>query len=169
MARDAREFERLYVEHEPVLYRYLARRLGPARAEDAVAEAFAVAWRTFPEVDRSLAVRTWLLGLALDYVRARRDDEIAYLGVARDRPEGASPVAVALAELDPVDRDMLTLRVWADLSDEAIAHVTQQPIESIGARIRAAHDHVRLRAGSRARARRVSAGGNQSRAAGNHT
>jgi RNA polymerase sigma-70 factor (ECF subfamily) len=165
MARDARAFERLYVEHEPELYRYLARRLGPTKAEEAVAEAFAVAWRGFPEVDSSLALRTWLLGLAVDYVRTRRDDELEYLGVLP--PHRPSAVGSALAELDPVDRDMLTLRVWAGLSDESIAEVTQLPLDAVGRRIRAAHDHVRRRATAPDPAR--SAPGNRVAHRGNHT
>jgi len=168
MARDARAFERLYVEHEPELYRYLARRLGPTKAEDAVAEAFAAAWRGFPDVDASLAMRTWLLGLAVEYVRTRRDDELEYLGVPHAHT--ASPVALALAELDPVDRDMLTLRVWAGLSDDGIAEVTSVPVESVGVRVHAAHEHVRRRATGHRRAHRpCESEGNRDHFEDNHT
>lgn len=143
MARDARAFEELYEEHEPALFRYLARRLGPTKAEDAVAAAFAAAWHAYPDLDGRVAVRTWLLGLAVEHLRRCRQDELAYLdGAHTDRP---SAVATALAELDPIDRDMLTLRVWADLSDEGIAAVTCVPVEAVQRRVRAAHDHVRRR------------------------
>lgn len=143
--RNAVAFEQLYLDNEAALFDYLARRLGPGGAEDAVAETFAAAWQCFAHLEASMKVRTWLMGFAIERLRARRDDELAYLDCAH---AGASAprVARALAELEAIDRDMLTLRVWAELSDECIAQLTGLPSDLVGQRVRAALQFVRRRA-----------------------
>jgi DNA-directed RNA polymerase specialized sigma24 family protein len=158
-------FEQLYVDHEPDLYGYLARRLEPSVAEDTVAEVFALAWQRFSARDPATSARTWLLGLALERLETRRDDELAcleHLASGRFTPAAASScphVADALAELDAIDRDMLTLHVWADVSHESVAVLTGLSAEIVHRRIAGAYSFVRDRAGH----------GNRGSGTGNHT
>lgn len=142
--RNAAAFEQLYLDNEAALYDYLARRLGPSSAEDAVAETFAAAWQCFAHLETSTKVRTWLMGFAIEKLRARRDDELAYLDCAH-AGSSAPRVARALAELEAIDRDMLTLRVWAELSDECIAQLIGLPSDLVGQRVHAALQFVRHR------------------------
>jgi RNA polymerase sigma-70 factor (ECF subfamily) len=163
--RSARAFEQLYLENEPLLYRYLARRLDPDAAEQTVAEVFALAWQRLPARDPAITVRTWLLGLAVERLATRRADELAWLrqlanpSIAAVTPCSHPHVAHALAQLDPIDRDMVTLHVWAGVSRETVALLTGVPAESVHGRIDRAHSFVRHHTGTL---------GNHPRNNGNH-
>jgi DNA-directed RNA polymerase specialized sigma24 family protein len=103
-----------------------------------------------------------LLGLALERLDGRRDDEIVYLecfartGVdplaSKDgcvEPAPFSPsVASALAALEGADRDMLTLDAWAGLSTAAIAQITGLTNQAVAARVDAARQLVREHLGA---------------------
>ncbi len=116
-------FEQLYIEHEAALYDYLVRRLDASTAEGAVAAVLASAWQQFGTRDLDLGVRTWLLGLTLAHLENHRVAELAHLKrLSVDHHD--HDVARALAELDPLDRDMLTLHVWAGVEHESVAVIT---------------------------------------------
>lgn len=140
-------FERLYVEHERELYDYLARRLDAPAAEGAVAEVLALAWQRFGTRDRDLDVRTWLLGLALAHLGQHRVAEVAHLKRLSVSHHGHE-VARALAELDPLDRDMLTLHVWAGVAHESVAAITGLSPAATRRRIDQAYAFVERRSGA---------------------
>lgn len=153
-ARGATAFESFYTDHEAELYAYLARRLDVATAEAVVAECFALAWAGFSTRDRSVCTNTWLFGLALERLRARRDDELAYLDriatidVDLGHRDECAHVAAALAQLDAVDRDMLTLHVWAGVSHESVASLLGLPTGLVERRVSGAYEFVQARAAS---------------------
>jgi RNA polymerase sigma-70 factor (ECF subfamily) len=144
-ANTAAAFERLFAEHESELYGYLVRRLDSATAERAVADVFAAAWWGFCHRDPVPCPRTWLYGLAIERVRAHRRIEIAQLALLarrRARSPGVPAVARALADLDPLDRDMLTLHVWAGVEHESVAELVGLPVAAARRRIARAHAAV---------------------------
>ena len=140
-------FEQLYAEHERELYEYLARRLDAPTAEGAVAEVLARAWQQFGTRHRDLDVRTWLLGLALEQLEHHRVAELAHLRRISVSHQGHD-VARALAELDPLDRDMLTLHVWAGVEHESVAAMTGLSPAATRRRIDQAYAFVERRAGA---------------------
>lgn len=158
--RDAAAFERVYHDNEDMLFDYLARRLGPRRAETAVAETFAVAWQQFPDLAPDICLRAWLLGLALERVEELRREELEYLSQAVLEPDEptdertdpalceahlASRVARALTDLGPFDRDLLTLHLWTDLGPASLAELTGMRVAALTQRLRMARRFVRER------------------------
>jgi RNA polymerase sigma factor (sigma-70 family) len=142
----AADFEEVFREHFAPVYRFIARRIGTALAEDLAAEVFATAYRRRAAFrpDRG-TVRSWLYGIATNLVRAHWRDEQHLLDLdARLAPlvPGPSPgtdhfadaaderviasslaprIAGALAALNREQRDVLLLHAWAGLSHEEIA------------------------------------------------
>jgi DNA-directed RNA polymerase specialized sigma24 family protein len=146
-AGDSVEFERLYLEHERELYDYLARRLDAATAESAAAEVFARAWQQYPTRATELDDRSWLLGIALAHLERHRGAEVKQLEhLSRSHP--GHDVARALAELDPLDRDMLTLHVWLGVEHDSVAVMTGLPAATARRRIEQAYAFVERRAGA---------------------
>jgi len=65
------DFEAAFREHFPLVYRFIARRVGAAIAEDLAAETFATAYRRRAAFDPGLgSLRSWLLGIATNLVRS---------------------------------------------------------------------------------------------------
>lgn len=137
----AADFEAAFAEHFPPVYRFIARRVGPALAEDLAAETFATAYRRRARFDPGRAsLRSWLYGIAANLVRNHWRAEQHLLALdARLVPEVdlsgsyeavdqrvtaamlAPKLAAALAQLTRDQRDVLLLHAWAELSHEEIA------------------------------------------------
>ncbi len=67
---DPADFEAAFQQHFPPVYRFIARRVGPALAEDLAAETFATAYRRRATFDPGRAsLRSWLYGIAANLVR----------------------------------------------------------------------------------------------------
>jgi RNA polymerase sigma factor (sigma-70 family) len=141
----AADFEAAFREHFAPVYRFIARRVGTALAEDLAAEVFATAYRRRAayQPDRG-AVRSWLYGIATNVVRDhwRAEQQLLELD-ARVAPDSLEPrssvqfadaaderviaaslaprIAGALAALNRDQRDVLLLHAWADLSHVEIA------------------------------------------------
>jgi RNA polymerase sigma-70 factor, ECF subfamily len=142
---DPADFEAAFGQHFPPVYRFIARRVGPALAEDLAAETFATAYRRRASFDPGRAsLRSWLYGIATNLVRnhwraeqhllaldARLVPEVEVSGSAEavdDRVTAAmlAPrLASGLARLTREQRDVLLLCVWAELSHEEIAAVLE--------------------------------------------
>jgi RNA polymerase sigma factor (sigma-70 family) len=136
-------FEAAFREHFPPVYRFIARRVGPALAEDLAAETFATAYRRRASFEPGRgSLRSWLYGIAINLVRNHWRSEQHLLALdARlvpdtDLPDGAESVdqrviaamlaprlAAALGELTRDQRDVLLLHAWAELSHDEIAAV----------------------------------------------
>jgi DNA-directed RNA polymerase specialized sigma24 family protein len=147
-------FERIYVEHEHALFGYLVRRFDRATAEIAVAEVLARAWQDFATRDTTVDERVWIFGLALEHLEQHRAAELAHLEDLAVRPNAPISsgqrrhVARALADLDPLDRDLLTLHVWAGVEHESLGELTGLPAATARRRVDRAHAFVRRRAGA---------------------
>jgi RNA polymerase sigma-70 factor (ECF subfamily) len=127
-AAEAR-FETLYEQCYGRVLAYALRRAAPEVAHDVVGDTFLVAWRRIDSVPEDAL--PWLLGVARKTLAnhrrsARRQD--ALVGELRAEeatalrespqfePGELEAVALALERLSDVDRELLRLTVWDDLS-----------------------------------------------------
>lgn len=164
---DGERFAAVYDRHVRRLYRYACRRLGADTAEDAVADAFLVAFgaRTRYDLTRPDA-GPWLFGiLSKEISRRQRTELIRYRALRRtgqDRPvdgpeqrvaDGVTAAAQrgrlarALADLAPGDRDVLLLVAWGDLSYQEVADALDIPIGTVRSRLNRARRTVRAALG----------------------
>jgi RNA polymerase sigma-70 factor, ECF subfamily len=148
-------FEAAFQEHFPPVYRFVARRVGPALAEDLAAETFATAYRRRGSFEPGRgSLRSWLYGIATNLVRNHWRAEQHLLALdARlipetDLPDSADAIderviatmlaprlAAALAELTRDQRDVLLLHAWAELSHEEIATVLGIALGTVRSRL----------------------------------
>ncbi|MEO8084770.1 MAG: RNA polymerase sigma factor [Ardenticatenales bacterium] len=127
--RSSAQFEALYRTAWPRVVDYLRFRIGPDDAADVAAEVFVRAWKARAQYapDRG-EPEAWLWGIARnaarDHRRAPRPpidlDAVADVADASLAEHGAgveatARVAVALAMLEPIDRDIVALRFGGGL------------------------------------------------------
>lgn len=157
------QFAVLYDRHSGHIYRYLTRRLGSVIAEDLTADVFVSAFESRSRFDTSRpSARPWLYGIASNLAAKHRRSEVRALrALART---GVDPVADswtdaadqrvaaqslnrqlarALADLPRVDRDVLLLVAWADLSYEEVANALAVPVGTVRSRLHRARRKVR--------------------------
>jgi RNA polymerase sigma-70 factor (ECF subfamily) len=144
--------EALYTDHAAAVGAYVARRSGPASAEDVVMEVFVIACRRLEAIPSEPL--PWLLGCARRVLAnqrrgARRADaltaRIALAGggePARTTDDGR--VAAALGGLGERDREVLFLSAWEGLEPSAIATVLG--CSPVAARMRLHRARARLAA-----------------------
>jgi RNA polymerase sigma factor (sigma-70 family) len=164
---DPADFEAAFQQHFPPVYRFIARRVGPALAEDLAAETFATAYRRRATFDPGRAsLRSWLYGIAANLVRNHWRAEQHLLALdARLVPEvdvsGSSAavderitaamlaprLAAGLAQLTHDQRDVLLLSAWAELSHEELAAVLGIAPGTVRSRLSRARAALRERLG----------------------
>ncbi|MEU4230861.1 RNA polymerase sigma factor [Nonomuraea sp. NPDC026600] len=137
---DPEAFGELFRRHAPRLHAYIKRRLGPALADDVVAEAFATAFRQRERFDGRSEFGAWLWGIASNLLaKHHRQETRMYKAFARtgvdpaedglaelvsDRVAAAAHgprLAKALASLSAQDRSAVLLLAWGELSYAEIA------------------------------------------------
>jgi RNA polymerase sigma factor (sigma-70 family) len=154
-------FESLYTATWRDILGYALRRIrDEAGAADVAAEVFAVAWRRRTEIPPPPRDRLWLFGVArLTVANHRRGEtrrarlatvlreQIAELvpdpAAAVLARQDAAVVLDGLRQLDPVDRELLTLVAWEQLSPTEAAVVVG--INASTARVRLHRARNRLR------------------------
>jgi RNA polymerase sigma factor (sigma-70 family) len=146
------DFDRLWREHAPGLFSFLAYRTGDrALAEDVLADAFERAIRGRRGFDRRKArEKTWIYSIALNCLRDRRRRSAAEQR-ALERAV-ASPAAGgggldeelvgerdalerALATLSPEEREAIALRFGGDLTIPQIAQATGESRTTVEGRV----------------------------------
>jgi len=159
-AREA-DWDALYADQLPRVYNYFRFRVGDrATAEDLTSQTFEKAWRARHRYRRDLAgFATWLMtiarNVATDHWRRRRDhapiEEAEGLAGGdepheeHERRERSAHLARLLAALDPTDRELVSLKYGAELTNRAIARHLKMTESNVGTRL---HRVVqRLRAG----------------------
>src|SRR5262245_65502861 len=76
------DFEDAFREHFAPVYRFIARRVGTAQAEDLAAEAFATAYRRRASYEPARgSLRSWLYGIAANVVRGHWREGQQLLGL----------------------------------------------------------------------------------------
>jgi RNA polymerase sigma-70 factor (ECF subfamily) len=130
---DPRAFDELFRRHVQAVHAFLSRRLGRDAADDLTAETFARAFagRARTATRDSESFLPFLYGIAANLVRMRRRTEERMLrayartgidpaasahGSALDTGDLGPALAGALADLRPLERDVLLLVAWGELS-----------------------------------------------------
>lgn len=146
------EFERLYSDHAPALFSYLAYRTGDrALAEDLLADTFERALRKRRWFNRSKAsAKTWLYAIAVnrlkDHLRSAEAEDRALKRVkmlaASDNSPGPADyvsqrdwVSQALARVTDEEREALALRFGGELTCKEMATVLDQPVSTVRGRL----------------------------------
>jgi RNA polymerase sigma-70 factor (ECF subfamily) len=150
------DFEQLYRATYPRVLAYARSTASREEADDAVAEAFAIAWRRQRDIPRD-AELGWLIGvtrrvLANTRRSRRRAGALHALLDLQPKVTGPDPadrvedgeLRAALMTLSPLDREAVVLTAWFDLSSADAAHALG--ITPAAFRMRAARARRRLRA-----------------------
>ncbi|MFI6874430.1 RNA polymerase sigma factor [Streptomyces sp. NPDC050400] len=161
-ATEPAAFEPLVARHSVALHGYLARR-APAAADDLLSEVWLQAFAHRHTFDAARgAARAWLFGvarnvLARHWQRAARDPGPS----AADEPSGSDPwqavdqrldalaagpqIHAGLAELPPVERELLLLVAWEGLTPTEAAAVVGIPAGTARSRLHRARARLRSR------------------------
>lgn len=127
MALTREEFEQLYRAHAPEVLGYLKRRGAGQDAQDILAETFLVAWRRRQQLVDPDQRRAWLFGTTRRLLLAARRTTIPR-PVSEPEPQPApNPDSCAerasdrlvrkvLADLPELDRELLTMTAWENLT-----------------------------------------------------
>ena len=134
---EADAFEDRYRAHAADVWRYARRRTASAaEADDATAEAFAVAWRRRADLPEGDELRLWMLGTVrrvlanqhrADRRRSNLRAKLATVPARIGEPDpaevasGSPELAAALDALSSADRDLLIMRAWDGLAVGEIA------------------------------------------------
>jgi DNA-directed RNA polymerase specialized sigma24 family protein len=161
---------RLYDEHVDAIYAYAARRVGPRAAVEVVEDVFEHALRQ--DAQRPAHTGTdlgWLLAMATAFLRRHSETECRRLrdwqpptrSTSQAIPRVTDPllantvedggtittarVMAAIAELDPVERDLLFLIAWEGCSSSLTAVATGVPQNEVRSRLSAVRKEIRRR------------------------
>jgi len=153
---DPQLFGDVFERYFATIFRFVARRQGPNRAEDLTAEVFARAFELRARYDTSRALcRPWLYGIATniigDEIRRQRRSERLYLAMIGLRVENEDPYVRSedqlaarqqaqllnrsLRRLRAGDRDVLLLYAIEELSYQEIADALSIPIGTVRSRL----------------------------------
>jgi RNA polymerase sigma-70 factor (ECF subfamily) len=146
-------FERVFAEHGRSVFAYAARR-APDRADDVVAETFAVVWRRLDELP--VDVEPWLYGVARRVVAGQwrsqsrqsalisRLLEVKLVMAAGDEAEtDYCELYEALGRLGERDREALLLTYWEGLEPDRAAAVLEISRDAFNQRVHRARQRLR--------------------------
>jgi RNA polymerase sigma-70 factor (ECF subfamily) len=157
----------LFDRHYVAIYRFFARRVSVEVAEELAAEVFAVALRALRRYDtKRQSALPWLYGIAANVLRnSRRADrrraqaETRLLELFRlTAPSGHeaheaavvwADLSAALGRLPEVEREILQLRVWENLSYDEISQVLDLPLGTVKSRLNRTRTMLRELSGFR--------------------
>jgi len=149
------EFRSAYREHKDVLYRFVRRMTrSSAAAEDVVHDTYLALWKNTSSFDPARgSLRSFLLGIArnLTLQRLRRErpnwelEEDASITGAPDliNAERAEMIACAVAALPPLQREVVILAEYEEMSLEEIGRATGAEIAAVKSRLHRARENLR--------------------------
>lgn len=140
-------FDDLWHAHRVAVLGYLIRRTDePQDAADLLAETYAVVWRRLTSVPASPEDQPWIFGVAAKVLanhdrgarrRSRLESalrfEVRGLVVAPVDP-AVLALRAALQDLEPLDRELLTLSAWEGLTANEIALVLDLTATAVSTR-----------------------------------
>jgi RNA polymerase sigma factor (sigma-70 family) len=153
-------FSRLFQETRDEILAYLVRRARSMEdAADALSETYAAAWRKLDTLPPGDGARLWLFGAARMELRVaarrqRADDELnAELAGELDATHSESIRAAesqeslweAIAGLSSLDKEILTLTAWEELTPREIAAVMGMSANVVRVRLHRARSGLRTR------------------------
>ena len=140
-------FTELFHRYKQPIYGFFRRRISdPAHAEELAQETFLALVRSASRYQPRALFRTYLYAIALKLLRAHRRKaafRATFLGPRRSTPDPARQDATdsalwvrrAVAQLDSVDREILLLREFEQLSYAEIADLLDLPINTVRSRL----------------------------------
>jgi RNA polymerase sigma-70 factor (ECF subfamily) len=155
LAGDGSAFEHLYSKYYEKVFA-IARGilLDAEEAADAVQEVFTLVYRNLPRFDRRSKFSTWLFRVSVNRIiqqarkvkyKARHVDLEAAAATEVERPEDGDPrVEIAMSELAPADRAILTLFYWEELSLQEIADSLDCNVNAAKTRLYRARERFRV-------------------------
>lgn len=158
------QFRQVYDTYVGPMREYCFRRLPASDANDALAEVFVAVWRKIEDIPDDPERKLWIYGVARNVVRntqrsfrrrARLNGKVA--GLRPEQEPGPETVVVrhheqevllaALAELRPIDQEILRLRTWEELSAAEIAEITDLTVRAVETRLSRARHKLARKAG----------------------
>jgi RNA polymerase sigma-70 factor (ECF subfamily) len=143
------EFEAFFDDVFPRAFKVARRLVGNRNeAEDLAAEAFARAYAKWPSVRRHAAPDAWVLratiNLSIDHLRkARRTPELGAVDGPEDIIALRVTLAAAMGSLSRRQREIVSLRYLADLSEQDVAAVLAITPGSVKTHLSRALDRLR--------------------------
>jgi RNA polymerase sigma-70 factor (ECF subfamily) len=143
----AEAFSELFRRYKQPIYGFFCRRIvDSSQAEELTQEAFLALVRCATRYEPRALFRTYLYAIALKILRAHRRKaafRATFLGQhgtapdpsRHDATESALWVRRAVAKLDAVDREILLLREFEQLSYAEITDVLELPLNSVRSRL----------------------------------
>jgi RNA polymerase sigma-70 factor, ECF subfamily len=137
-------FEELFARYRGPLCGFFRRRLqSPERAEDLVQETFLAVVRATARYEPRALVRTYFYGIAMNLLAAERRKQIKDSPAPESSPEPVADdasdtvlwVRQALKKLDAIDREVLMLREYEQLSYSEIAQLLRLPVNTVRSRL----------------------------------
>jgi RNA polymerase sigma-70 factor (ECF subfamily) len=138
-AGDVGAYELLVEQHQDIAVRVAALMCGAADAPDVTQEAFVKAWRALPRFRPGAPFRPWLLAIVANEARNARRSAGRRAALAARAPDAGGSTASteelvltaedrerllrALDQLAVIDRDVISCRYLADLSERETAAV----------------------------------------------
>ena len=133
-------FQSLFTAHHKELHAYCLRRLPVEDANEAVSEIFLVAWRRNDDVPAGNEALLWLYGVARNVVRnwqrsgrrqlrlvAKSGAQVTQMAEGPEvhviRSEEQAEVIAAISELHEIDQEVVRLKIWEGLSNDAVGTV----------------------------------------------
>jgi RNA polymerase sigma-70 factor, ECF subfamily len=153
---DDERFTRLYEDTSRDLLAFLLRRCATAEdAADCLAESYRIAWETRTRLPAGHEARPWLFGVARNIARqthrgeTRRDATTSALAKAAEHwyaPSGPEDgaLAAALAELSPVDQEIITMLAADGLAPREVAAILGLSPNAVRIRAHRAREKLRF-------------------------
>lgn len=146
----------LYRETSGDLFAFLLRRCRTTNdAADCMAETYRIAWEKRDRIPPGDQARPWLFGVARNVARRERTRDERAEAISRElalitersaivtEPEDSASTA-ALSELSALDREIVTMLAWDELTPREIATILGLSPNAV--RVRAYKARIRLRA-----------------------
>lgn len=152
--RPARDFRRLFLDHQDAVFRFAWRMTGSVEtAEDVTQDCFLSLLRSDGYDSQRGSMRAFLIGIARNLIRKRwrgeRDwEELEEHSLISDPPdftgrETADWVAQAVAALPPLQWEALVLAEYEDMTAVEIAEAVQTEVGTVKARLHRARANLR--------------------------
>ena len=140
-------FTALFQRYKQPIFGFFRRRLtDPSQAEELAQEVFLALLRSAGKYEITASFRTYLYAIALRILRAHRRKTIFRAMFQGTAPPGYEPgqrpgseaelmLREAVGKLDGMDREMVMLREYEELSYQEIAAVLQIPVNTVRSRL----------------------------------
>ena len=149
------EFASIFVAHRDAVYRFAWRMSGPASAEDITQDVFLALLHQPQRFDPGRGtMRAFLLGIARNVVLKRwrdehrwapldDDEDVALPSVEIDGLGIGERVAAAVRSLPPLQREVVILAEYEELSLEEIAKAVRAEVGTVKSRLHRARSRLR--------------------------